>query len=154
MRRAMTLLAALFLVAGCATPPRQTPAERLEFYRSNAGEPVSSIHVPRNLWGWRSLGGNSLTIWTRSDTGFLLELVGHCPDMAFATSIGLTRSAGRVWAGFDSIVIQRSSRPGGPTTCRIDTIRPLNSHFVKEAKRDLSEVDVVERDPVAPAEPQ
>ena len=155
MRRTTWMLAALLLVSACATTSqRMTPAERFEWYRAHAGEPVRSIHAPVRLWGWRSLGDSALTVWTRSDTGFLVELVGRCPDMAFASSIGLTTRTGRVWAGFDSIVFQSNARPGGQVTCRIDTIRPLNTRVVKEAKSDLHEVDTLDRDTVTPETPQ
>jgi len=150
----MTVLVAALLVAGCASHERMTPTQRLEFYRAHAGEPVRSINFSGRLWGWRSLGDSALTVWTRSDQGFLLELFSRCPDLQFASSIGLTTRTGRVSAGFDSVVVQRSSAQGGRTTCRIDTIRPLNTRVVQEAKRDLQDVDLVERDPSAPDEPQ
>jgi hypothetical protein len=154
MRRTTTALVATLLVAACASPERMTTAQRLEFYRAHAGEPVRNINFSGRLWGWRSLGDSALTVWTRSDQGFLLELFSGCPDLQFASSIGLTTRTGRVSAGFDSVVVQRSSAQGGRTTCRIDTIRPLNTQVVQEEKRDLQDVDLVERDPSIPDEPQ
>lgn len=153
MRKTLTVVVAALLVSACASPERMTSAQRLEFYRSHAGEPVRSINSTGRLWGWRSLGDSALTVWTRSDQGFLLELFSRCPDLQFASSIGLTTRTGRVSAGFDSVVVQRGGQ-GGRTTCRIDTIRPLNTRVVKEAKRDLQDVDLVERDPSVPDEPQ
>jgi hypothetical protein len=154
MIRTSSVLAALLLLAACATSERMTAAQRLEFYRAHAGEPVRSINFTGRLWGWRSLGDSALTVWTRSDQGFLLELISHCPDLQFSSSIGLTTRTGRVSAGFDSVVVQRSNAQGGRTTCRIDTIRPLNTTVVKEAKRDLQDVDLVARDPAVPDDPQ
>jgi len=154
LHKTLTLLIALFLVSACATAPRTTPAERLEFYRANAGEPVRSFHSPGRLWGWRAVGDSALTVWTSSNQGFLLELANRCPDMAFASTIGLTTRTGRVSAGFDSVVVQRSGFQGSRTACRIDTIRPLNTRVVKEAKRDLHDVALEERDPSIPDDPQ
>lgn len=183
LRRTLPLLSVLLLVTACATSTtRMTPAERLEFYRANAGEPVRSFHSPGRLWGWRAIGDSALTVWTSSNRGFLLELTHRCPDMTFASSIGLTTRTGRVSAGFDSVVVQRASSPGtalppgtvqttgvqrgsvqrsamqnNQTLCRIDTIRPLNTRVVKESKSDLQDADLVERDPSepdAPEEPQ
>jgi len=173
LRRALSLLSALLLVTACATSTnRMTPAERLEFYRANAGEPVRSFHSPGRLWGWRAIGDSALTVWTSSSRGFLLELTHRCPDMAFASSIGVTTRTGRVSAGFDSVVVpssglqstsvprsagQRSGIQSNQTLCRIDTIRPLNTRVVKEPKRDLQDADLIERDPSepdAPNEPQ
>jgi len=154
LRTTLSLLSALVFVTACATSSRTTPAERLEFYRANAGEPVRSFHSPGRLWGWRAIGDSALTVWPSSNRGFLLELTNPCPDMAFASSIGLTTRSGRVAAGFDSVVVQRSGVAGSRSTCRIDTIRPLNTRVVKESKRDLHDVDLVDRDPTAPDEPQ
>lgn len=154
MRKTLTLLSALFLLTACATAPRTTPAERLEFYRANAGEPVRSFHSPQRLWGWRAIGDSALTVWTSSNQGFLLELANRCPDMAFASTIGLTTRTGRVTAGFDGVVVQRSGVQGSRTMCRIDTIRPLNTRVVKESKRDLHDVALEERDPSIPDDPQ
>jgi hypothetical protein len=49
MRKTSTLLGALLLVTACATSTRLSPAERLEWYRANAGEPVRSIHYTGRL---------------------------------------------------------------------------------------------------------
>ena len=143
----------VMLGVGCTSTPRTSPAERLEFYRAHAGEPVSSIRHQGHLWGWRSLGDSALAVWTRSDRGFLLDLASRCPEMPFATSIGVTNRGGRVSAGFDSVVIPRRAGHGGPVTCRIRTIRPLDTRAVTETREDLQEVDYVERDPSIPDEP-
>jgi uncharacterized protein YceK len=155
VRKTTLLLVACLILAGCASSStRMTPAERLEFYRAHAGEPVRSFIFTGRLWGWRSLGDSALTIWTRSDQGFLIELMHRCPDLPFATSIGLTNRTSRVSAGFDSVVVQRPGVQGTRTTCRIDTIRPLNTRVVQERKKDLQDVETLERDPSVPDEPQ
>ncbi len=141
-------------MTACATSTRLSPAERLEWYRANAGEPVRSIHYTGRLWGWRPLGDSALTVWTRRDQGFLLELVTRCPEMAFATSIGLSTRTSRVSAGFDSVVVQRGGITGSRTSCRIATIRPINTQVVKESRSDLQDVELVDRDPAVPDEPQ
>ena len=154
LRKTLSLISALLLVTACATSPRMTTAERLEFYRANAGEPVRSVHSTSRLWGWRALGDSALTVWTSSNQGFLLELAHRCPDMTFASSIGLTTRTSRVSAGFDSVVLHRSGVQGSRTTCRIDTIRPLNTRVVQESKRDLHDLELEERDPSIPDDPQ
>ena len=112
VRRTFSLLGALVLVTACATSPPMTPAERLEFYRANAGDPVRSFHSPARLWGWRALGDSALTVWTSKSQGFLLELANQCPEMAVASSIGLTTRNDQVAAGLDSVVIQRRGGAG------------------------------------------
>jgi Family of unknown function (DUF6491) len=155
VRRTLSLLMVLCLVTACAsTAPRSTPAERLEFYRANAGEPVRSFHHPGRLWGWRAVGDSAMTVWPSGNRGYLLEFFGRCPELSFATSIALTNRTGRVSAGFDSVVFDARTGRGMRTTCRIDTIRPLNTRITRESEGELSAVEYVERDPSVPEEPQ
>jgi hypothetical protein len=149
----MVSLSAMVLLTACASPTTRTsPAERLEFYRAHAGEPVRSFNSPGRIWGWRSLGDSALAVWPSSNRGFLLELQHRCPDMVFATSIGLTTRTGRVSAGFDSVVVQRGGNQG-QTSCRIATIRPLNTRTVKEPKSELHDADLLQREAPEPGEP-
>ena len=153
VRRVFTLISAVFLVTACATSPTMTPAERLEFYRANAGDPVRSFDSPARLWGWRALGDSALTVWTSKSQGFLLELANQCPEMAVASAIGLTTRNDQVAAGLDSIVMQRRGSADKPATCLISSIRPINTRAVTESKRDLNDAGLVNRDPAAPGEP-
>jgi hypothetical protein len=147
-------LMSLLLVTACAGQTSMTPSERLELYRAHAGEPVSSFQFSGRLWGWRSLGDSALAVWPRNNQGYLLELAGRCPDMAFALSIGLTSSVGRVSAGFDRVIVRLpSNRSPNRVGCTIRTIRPINTQIVKESKGDLGEGDVIERDASIPDEP-
>jgi len=148
------LLAFLLLVTACAGQPSMTPSERLELYRAHAGEPVSSFQFSGRLWGWRALGDSALAVWPRSNQGYLVELAGRCQDLAFAVSIGLTSSIGRVSAGFDRVIVRLpSNRTPNRVGCTIRTIRPINAQVVKESKGDLGEGEVIERDPSVPDEP-
>ena len=148
------LLMCLLLLAACSEQPRKSPAERLEFYRANSGAPVSSFPSSGQLWGWRALGDSALAVWPRSNQGYLLELAGRCQDLAFALSIGLTSSVGRVSAGFDRVIVRLpSNRSPNRVGCTIRTIRPINTQVVKESKGDLGEGEVTERDPSIPDEP-
>jgi hypothetical protein len=74
--------------------------------------------------------------------------------MSFAKKIGLTNRNGRVWAGFDSVIVQRGGRSSNPTLCRIGTIRPLDARAVSESRRDLEDVDLVDGGAPPPGEPQ
>lgn len=154
LAKTVFVLITLALVAACSSQPRMTTAERLDFYRSHAGDPVRSISTQGRLWGWRPIGDSALTVWTRRDQGYLLELFSRCPDLTSATSISLSSRIGRVSAGFDSVLVQRIGAPGRPTACRINTIRPVNTRVVKESKRDLMDLDLVESDAAPTDEPQ
>ena len=149
------LLMSLLLVTACAGQSRMTPAERLELYRAHAGEPVPSFQFTGTLWGWRSLGDSAVALWPRRNQGFLVELAGTCPDLSFAHSIGLTSRTGRVSAGFDRVIVHRSTTTRSPAGlgCSIRTIRPINTEVVKESESDMGDVEVTERDPSTPDEP-
>jgi hypothetical protein len=148
------LLTSLLLLTACAGQPSMTSSERLELYRAHAGEPVSGFQFTGRLWGWRSLGDSALAVWPRSNQGYLIELAGRCPDMAFAHSIGLTSRTGRVSAGFDRVIVQLpANRSPNRVGCMIRTIRPINTQVVKESQSDLGEGEVTERDPSIPDEP-
>lgn len=155
VRRMTCLLGVLVLVTACAAnPSRMTPAERLEFYRANAGEPVRSFQHTGRLWGWRAINDSALTVWASGNRGYLLELFGRCPELTFATAIALTNRTGRVSAGFDSVVFDARTGRGMRTSCRIDTIRPLNTRVVQEPQDELNAGETIERDPSVPDEPQ
>ena len=148
------LLVSLLLMTACAGQPSMTASERLELYRANAGDPVSSFQFTGRLWGWRSLGDGALAVWPRSNQGYLVELTGRCSDLAFAHSIGLTSSVGRVSAGFDRVIVRLpSTRSPSQLGCTIRTIRPINTQVVKETQADLGQGEITERDPSIPEEP-
>jgi hypothetical protein len=148
------LLMFVLLLTACAGQPTMTPAERLELYRSHAGDPVSGFQFTGRLWGWRSLGNNALVVWPRSNQAYLIELTVPCPDMAFTHSIGLTSSAGRVSAGFDRVIVRLpATRTPSRLGCSIRTIRPINTQGVTESQSDLGEGEVIERDSSIPDEP-
>ncbi|HEX8784022.1 MAG TPA: DUF6491 family protein [Steroidobacteraceae bacterium] len=148
------LLLSLLLVTACAGQPTMTSAERLELYRAHAGEPVSGFQFTGRLWGWRSLGDSAVAVWPRSNQAYLLELAGRCQDLAFAMSIGLTSSTGRVSSGFDRVIVHLpSNRSPNRVGCTIRTIRPINTQVVKESQGELGQGEVTERDPSIPDEP-
>lgn len=139
------IVATLFtLVAGCATSPGVPPTDRLEAYRAAAGEPQRSFSFRGHLWGWTSLGGETLAVWTRSDSGYLLEVARPCHDLAFSSYITLTSRQGRVVSGADSVIARRIDGGIGGSRCRIESIRPIDARAVRESKRDLREGEVAE----------
>jgi hypothetical protein len=138
-------VATLFiLVAGCATRPGVPPTDRLEAYRAAAGEPQRAFSFRGHLWGWTSLGGETLAVWTRSDRGYLLEVARPCPDLAFSVYVTLTSRQGRVVSGADSVIARRKDGGIGGSRCRIESIRPLDARAVQESKRNLREGEVAE----------
>jgi hypothetical protein len=146
-------LALAAMVAACSNTPRPSAAERLEAYRANAGESVSSFSLlGRRFSSWSSLGNQALAVWTRPGQAYLLELDSPCLDLNFATAISISNLQGRVSSGFDSVYV-RGSVNNSPMhlPCRIKSIRPVDLAQLRQANGDSEEgADVIDR----PAEEQ
>jgi hypothetical protein len=154
VKNMLTALVALQLVVACASAPKMTREERIEWYRANAGEPVRSFFYSGHLRGWTALDERSIALWTRSNEAYLLEFFPRCPDLAFASTITISHQIGRVNAGFDSVTVRRASGGIGGVRCRIETIRPIDTTVVKEPRRNLQDAELIERDPSEPEQPQ
>lgn len=144
MARSAVLVTLIVLLAGCAVGKGVPPTESLEKYRAAAGEPQRSFSFRGHLWGWTSLGGETLAVWMHSDRGYLLEVARPCNDLAFSVYITLTSRQGRVVAGADSVIARRTDGGIGGSRCRIETIRPLDARALRESKRNLREGEVAE----------
>ena len=131
MRIALVAIAAAAL-AGCASVPDATPAEKLALYRAHAGAPVSNFAYSRPFMQWMPLGDAALAVWISPSRAYLLE-VGACPDLDSAPGIRLSDSSGLVVARLDRVY------PIGPAVhpvpCRIDQIRPLDVGALRESER-------------------
>ncbi|MCR6496840.1 DUF6491 family protein [Thermomonas sp. S9] len=146
---ASTLAAAM--LAGCASGPHMSDAEKLALYEQHAGAPVSSFMYTMPMDGWTPLGDSALAVWSGPGRAYLLKLYGPCPNLSFAPMISLSRSVGQVWAGFDR-VIPRGVGPLMPDIpCTIKSIQPLDMKAIRKAERDANKIDApVER----PADPK
>lgn len=138
--------AAMLALAACASTPKQTDAERLELYRTHAGEPVNDFRYFGSLNGWTPLGEQALAVWTRPNEAFLLELTSPCMDLDFAPAISITNMMGSVSARFDDVIVRGGGNRAGRIPCRIERIRPLDVKALKQAQRDLREAQAVERE--------
>lgn len=144
MKPLIAILAVATIMAGCAST-RLSDTDRLALYRANAGEPVRDFHYFGSINGWSPLGDEALTVWTRPNQGYLLELTGPCPDLEFASAISISNLMGRVSARFDKVTVHGgSSRTYFP--CRIREIRPLHVKALKQAERELRQVNAVKRE--------
>lgn len=142
----LALLAAATSLGACATGPRQTDAERLEMYRSYAGEPVRDFHYFGTINGWTPLGDNALTVWTKPSEAYLLELSGPCTDLAYAPAISITHHMNRVSARFDDVIPRGGGTGSIRIPCRIQTIRPLDVKALRASQKEMREAAAVERD--------
>ncbi len=140
------LVAAMFAVAlaGCATTGKLTGDERLQLYRSHAGEPVDGFKYFGTLNGWTELGDSALAVWTRPSEAWLLNLTGACPDLPYASAITVTNMMGRVSARFDQVIV-RGSGPMANLPCRIGSIQPLDVKALRASEKELREAKIAER---------
>ena len=141
--RFLAVLFAALVLGACASGPGMGDAERLELYRARAGEPVNSFSLFGRINGWTPLGNSALVVWPRPSQAFLLELGGHCHDLPFAHSIGLTSNVNRVHARFDRVLVRGS---GMHMPCIIREIRPLDVQSLRDAQQEIREgIEVEER---------
>ena len=144
MKLLISLLASAALLGGCAST-RLAESDRLALHRGHAGAPVNHFNYFGSINGWTPLGDSALTVWTRPNQAYLLELAGPCPELDFAPAISISNQMGRVSARFDKVTVQgRSHSPVFP--CHIREIRPLDVKALKQAERDLRKANAVERE--------
>ncbi|HUH89550.1 MAG TPA: DUF6491 family protein [Lysobacter sp.] len=134
MKKTGLLLGLVVALAGCASlGTKLSDNERLEIHRAHAGEPVRSFHNFGNLYNWTPLGDSALTVWTRRNQAYLLELDGHCPNLDYARAISFSGQGGTVFAGMDNVVVL--DREPFNIPCRIKQIRPLDTKAVESDER-------------------
>jgi hypothetical protein len=137
----LATIVALGLTACAAFGDRISDDERLEIYRSHAGEPVKNFQYFGRLNGWTPLGDSALAVWSRPNEAYLLELSGRCPDLDFASAISVSNQAGRVYARFDKV--QAIGASSIPIPCQIAEIRPLDEKGIKQAEKDRRDAGVM-----------
>ncbi len=144
MKRSIALLLMSTALAGCATTGLNEE-ERLALHRAHAGPPVKDFNYFDSLNGWSPLGDEALTVWTRPNRAYLLELSGPCPDLDFAPAISITNMMGRVSARFDKVIVHGRSTPM-QFPCRIKEIRPLDVQALKQAENELRTINAIRRE--------
>lgn len=130
----------VLLLAACASMGvKLSDNQRLDIHRAHAGEPVRSFHNFGNLYNWTTLGDSALTVWTRRNQAYLLELDGRCPSLDFARTIAFSGQGGTVFAGMDNVIVLDRDRMDIP--CRIKQIQPIDVKKVERAERDARDVE-------------
>jgi hypothetical protein len=138
MTRALVLSFVLIAAASstaCATNAAAREAERLALYRSHAGEPVDSIQYLGSYSGWTPLGEKAFALWTRPSQAYLIDVHSPCIGLDFADSIGIRSFGGRISARFDQVYVRGGA--GGPSTCQIKEIRPLDVKAIRADEKRL-----------------
>jgi hypothetical protein len=142
-RSSSLVMAAMLALSACASGGIRDD-ERLALHRAHAGEAVGSFSFFGRIDGWSPLGDSALTVRTKPNEAWLLELSGPCPDLEFAHTIGLTSNMNRVHARFDKVLVNSPGAVRMP--CYIDTIRPLDVKALKVSEKELREARIEERE--------
>jgi hypothetical protein len=143
MKRLVAILVLFALVTGCAST-RLSDAEQLAMYRAHAGEPVKDFHYLGSLNGWTSLDDRALAVWASPSRAYLLQLMGPCNGLDFASAISITSQMGTVSARFDQVIV-RDNTSAIQVPCRIQEIRPLDVKGLRQAQRELRKVEPAQR---------
>lgn len=114
-------IVALLPLAGCATGPKLNYAEY-------AGEPVKSFYLD-SFDGWTAVSKDQLVVWSGMNKGYLLKVIGYCPDLQFANTIAVTSTA-RTVDKFEKVIVGRDR-------CLIEEIRPLDTKQIREDRKLL-----------------
>ena len=141
MKWMSSALVAMLVLSGCATTARLTTQEQLELHLAHAGEPVPSFRFFGSLHGWNELGDRAVVAYTRPNESWLLQFDASCPGLTHATTIGLSSQFDRVHARFDRVYVRDSI----PTSCRISSIRPLDSKAIKAGQAQLRQARIEQR---------
>ncbi|HEX2584088.1 MAG TPA: DUF6491 family protein [Steroidobacteraceae bacterium] len=113
-----------FVLAACASLKNKDELN----YQDYAGAPISSFWMPQ-LDGWTAVDDKLLVVRTQLNKEYLLKLAGFCPNLRFATAVGVTSSAGTV-DRFEKVVVEKD-------TCMITEIRPIDSARMKADRKAL-----------------
>ncbi len=117
------------LLGGCASTLAHINAPKLD-YREYAGEPVKSFDLYR-FDGWSAVSKDQLVVWSGFDKAYLIKVTGYCPDLQYATAIGVTSTANQV-DKFEKVIVGRDK-------CLINEIRPVDTKQMKADRKLLNE---------------
>lgn len=126
----VALVAALAL-SGCATA-RIDDGQRLALYQAHAGAPVSQVRYYDPI-GWERVDGQHVALQMRPNETWLLTLSGPCLDWAGGSPfLKVVSTDGMTLSTFDRVQV-----PGGPMSCQVREIRPLDAKAVRAAENAL-----------------
>ena len=79
-----------------------------EYQHGVTGEmrPVDRVQTFNRIDNWAPIGRDSLIIWTTPFRPYLVELSSPSYDLRYVERIGLTSTAGTVYAKFDDVIVR------------------------------------------------
>lgn len=101
-RTTTRLLAGLIILGLAGAAQAAAGSERAA---DGAMEPVDGIWIAHRLDGWRPIDRDTLIIWATPFRPYLVELSRPSNGLRFAEAIGVTSTAGTVYAKFDSVIV-------------------------------------------------
>jgi hypothetical protein len=102
MKAAMTIvLAAMSLAASAREAVDLTPRTAAERF-----EAVDSIPALSRIHSWNAIDDGTLVVWATPFDPYLVELSVPSHDLKYALTIGVSKTAGRIHAKFDSIFVR------------------------------------------------
>ena len=99
--RALYLLFFSALTLACGVSQAHSPAPVVQVVPQP--EAIDEFHFFGRLDGWRAVDRNTLIVWTTPFKPYLIELRRPASGLKFAEVIGLTSTAGTVYARFDTV---------------------------------------------------
>lgn len=118
----------LFVMALALAAPAVAKHKRVD-YAAYAGAPVGAIQFT-HLYNWERTRGNTMTVWTKPSTAYLLTFARKCdaPGGRYTVKIGGVDGTQSVLAaGAGEVTI-------GQLSCRVVRIQPLDLAAMKLAK--------------------
>ncbi|HEY0198752.1 MAG TPA: DUF6491 family protein [Rhodanobacter sp.] len=129
------------MLAGCSgVPLAQRESQRQAAYAAAAGASVRSFRF-FNLYSWEPLDNGQMAVYTKPNEAWLLDLGGACPNLEFASAIGLTSQFDQVSVGFDKVLTGRGNYP-----CTITGIRPVDVSRLKLEQQAQRKINAEQRE--------
>lgn len=123
-------LLVVLVTAGCAGDVSRRDEASRKSYVDYAGEPLKEFFAWR-IDGWTPVSRNQLVVWTGINEAFLLTVWDTCPDIDFATTVGISQLM-RTITTFDKVRV-------GHQTCPIREIRKVDIKRMKAEERATRE---------------
>lgn len=131
-------------LVGCASDGLSRQDERA-LYLKHAGPPVDRFQLFGQLSGWNPLDDHTLVVQTRPNESYLLQTTGRCQDLDWAPAIAITSLGSLVHARSDRITVLGGGTSVMRVSCRIESIRRLDTKAIRAQRAALRKAETRER---------
>ena len=124
MKTLVLTLSLILGLAACAAPDVDRPTVDDQLLEMGLIRSEEEARIPTyRINGWNHLDDKHLIVNAGVKDRYLVELLGSCPDLDFAVSIGFTTTGVNRLDQFGNILVRRSG--GGREYCPIQNIQKL-----------------------------